>query len=104
MANLELLKLTISEMAPKIQSGEVSPVELTEAALAQADRLQPMLNSFITILRDQAMDQAREQEAALARGEYLGPLQGIPIGIKDNIATGGIRTTVGTKVLSDNVP
>ena len=104
MANLELLKLTISDMAPKIRSGEVSPVELTEAALAQADRLQPALNSFITILRDQAMDQAREQEAALARGEYLGPLQGIPIGIKDNIATGGIRTTVGTKVLSDNVP
>ena len=104
MANLDLLKLTISEMAPKIRSGEVSPVELTEAALAQADRLQPALNSFITILRDQAMDQAREQEAALSRGEYLGPLQGIPIGIKDNIATAGIRTTVGTKVLSGNVP
>ena len=80
MANLELLKLTISEMAPKIRSGEVSPVELTEAALAQADRLQPTLNSFIIILRDQAMDQAREQEAALARGEYLGPLQGSPSG------------------------
>ena len=104
MANQDLLKLTISEIAPMIRPGEVSPVELTEAALAQADRLQPTLNSFITILRDQAMDQAREQEAALARGEYLGPLQGIPIGIKDNIATGGIRTTVGTKVLSDNVP
>ena len=104
MANQDLLKLTISEIAPMIRTGEVSPVELTEAALAQADRLQPTLNSFITILRDQAMDQAREQEAALARGEYLGPLQGIPIGIKDNIATGGIRTTVGTKVLSDNVP
>ena len=80
MANLELLKLTISDMAPKIRSGEVSPVELTEAALAQADRLQPTLNSFIIILRDQAMDQAREQEAALARGEYLGPLQGSPSG------------------------
>jgi aspartyl-tRNA(Asn)/glutamyl-tRNA(Gln) amidotransferase subunit A len=104
MANQDLLKLTISEIAPKIRSGEVSPVELTEAALAHADRLQPTLNSFITILRDQAMEQAREQEAALVRGEYLGPLQGIPIGIKDNIATGGIRTTVGTKVLSDNVP
>ena len=61
MANQDLLKLTISEIAPMIRSGEVSPVELTEAALAQADRLQPTLNSFITILRDQAMDQAREQ-------------------------------------------
>ena len=104
MAELDLLKLTISEIAPKIRSGEVSPVELTEAALAQADRLQPALNSFITILYDQARSQAKEQEAALARGEYLGPLQGIPIGIKDNLATAGIRTTLGTKVLTDNVP
>jgi aspartyl-tRNA(Asn)/glutamyl-tRNA(Gln) amidotransferase subunit A len=104
MADAELLKLTISELAPRIRAREVSPVEVTEAALAQADRLQPTLNSFITILYDQAMDQAREQEAALARGEYHGPLHGIPIGIKDNIATGGIRTTLGSKVLADHVP
>ena len=104
MANTELLRLTISELAPRIRSGEVSPVELTEAALAEADRLQPTLNSFITILHDQALAQAREQEDAISRGQYLGPLQGIPIGIKDNIATGGIRTTVGSKVLSNHVP
>lgn len=104
MANVDLLKMTISQLAPKIQSREVSPVEVTEAALAEADRLQPTLNSFITILHEQAMEQAREQEAALARGEYRGPLQGIPIGIKDNIATSGIRTTLGTKVLADHVP
>jgi len=79
-------------------------VELTEAALTQADRLQPTLNSFITILYDQARSQAKAQEAALARGEYRGPLQGIPIGIKDNIATAGIRTTLGSKVLAENVP
>ena len=100
----DLLKLTISELAPKIRAGEVSPVEVTAAALAQADRLQPTLHSFITILHDQAMSQAKEQEAALARGEYRGPLHGIPIGIKDNIATAGIRTTVGSKVLADYVP
>ena len=89
MSDLDLLKLTISELAPRIRAGEVSPVELTEAALAQADRLQPTLNSFITILHDQARSQAKEQEAALARGEYRGPLQGIPIGIKDNIGLQG---------------
>ncbi len=104
MADLELLRLTISELAPRIQAREVSPVELTEAALAQADRLQPVLNSFITIMHDEARGQAKDQEAALARGEHLGPLQGIPIGIKDNIATAGVRTTVGSKVLADNVP
>ena len=100
----DLLQLTIEELAPMVQRREVSPVEITQAALAQADRLQPILNSFITILGDQAMAQAREQEAALARGEYRGPLQGVPIGIKDNIATEGIRTTLGSKVLADYVP
>ena len=103
-SSTDLLQLTIEELAPMVQRREVSPVEITQAALAQADRLQPILNSFITILGDQAMAQAREQEAALARGEYRGPLQGIPIGIKDNIATKGIRTTVGSKVLADHVP
>ena len=104
MPDTELLKLTISELAPKIKAREVSPVEVVEAALAQADRLQPSINSFITIARDEARRQAHEQEAALARGDYRGPLQGIPIGLKDNIATAGIRTTVGSKVMADYVP
>lgn len=104
MTDAALVRLTISELAPKIKSKEISPVELTEAALAQADRLQPVLNSFITLLHDQARQQAKEQEAALLRGDYYGPLHGIPIGIKDNIAIAGIRATVGSKVLSDHVP
>ena len=104
MAATELLTLTIAELAPQIRARQVSPVELTEAALAQAERLQPSLDSFITILHDTARQQAREQEAALMRGEYRGPLHGIPIGIKDNIATAGIRTTVGSKVLAHHVP
>ncbi len=104
MANSNLTNLTISELAPMIQARELSPVELTEAALEQVDRLQPVLNSFITVLQDQAREQAKEQEAALMRGEYRGPLHGIPVGIKDNIDTGGIRTTVGSRVLSGQVP
>jgi len=104
MSNLELLTLTLAELAAKIKAREVSPVEVTEAALAQANRLQPALNSFITLLPEQAMRQAKEQETALARGEYRGPLHGVPMGIKDNLATAGIRTTVGSKVLLDHVP
>ncbi len=104
MAGSDLVKLTISELAAKIKAREISPVEVTEAALAQADRLQPILNSFITILHEQARRQAKEQEAALMQGDYRGPLHGIPIGIKDNIATAGIRTTVGSKVLAEHVP
>ena len=104
MPENELLKLTISEIAPMIQARSVSPVDLTEAALAEAERQQPRLNSFITIMREQAMAQAEQAEDELSRGQYRGPLHGIPIGIKDNIATGGINTTLGTKVLRDNVP
>ena len=104
MANKELLSSTISELAPRIRAGEISPVELTQAALERAQEMQPTLNSFITLLADQALAQAHEEAAAIGRGEYKGPLQGIPIGLKDNLATAGILTTLGTKVLSDNVP
>ena len=104
MANADLLSSTITELAPRIKAGEISPVELTEAALARAKEAQPVLNTFITLLEDQAIAQAWEEEEAISRGEYKGPLQGIPIGLKDNLATAGIRTTLGTKVLSDYVP
>ena len=104
MASSDLLSSTISELAPRIRSGEISPVELTEAALAHAETIHQALNTFITLLPEQAMNQAREEEAAIARGEYKGPLQGIPIGLKDNLATAGIRTTLGTKVLADYFP
>ena len=75
MSNTDLLRMTISELAPMIKNKEVSPVELTETALAEADRLQPTLNSFITILHDRAMNQARAAEEAISRGHYAGPLQ-----------------------------
>ena len=104
MTDSEIVNLTIAELAPKIEAREISPVEITEAALAQADRLQPKLNSFITILHEEARSRAKELESALMRGEYKGPLHGIPIGIKDNLATAGIRTTVGSKVLAEHVP
>jgi aspartyl-tRNA(Asn)/glutamyl-tRNA(Gln) amidotransferase subunit A len=103
MADSGLVRLNISELAPRIKAREVSPVEVMEATLAQVDRLQPALNSFITVMGDQAMAAAREQEAALVRGEYLGPLHGIPVGIKDNIKVAGVLATLGSKVFADYV-
>lgn len=103
MANDDLTRLSITEAAAMVRNRRISPVELTEAALAQAERLQPSINSWITLMGDQALAQAREQEAALARGEAPGLLSGIPVGIKDNIEVSGVRATVGTKVLTDNI-
>ena len=104
MSGADLLNLTVSELAPKIKAGMCLPWRSPRRPWAQADRLQPHLNSFITILHDQARSQAKRQEEALSQGEYLGPLHGIPIGIKDNISTAGIRTTVGSKVFADHFP
>jgi aspartyl-tRNA(Asn)/glutamyl-tRNA(Gln) amidotransferase subunit A len=104
MATPELLTLTIAELAPKIRARQVSPVEVTTAALAHIDRLQPTLRSFITLLPEQALETARKCETEIMRGEYRGPLHGIPMGIKDNLATANIRTTVGSKVLANNLP
>jgi aspartyl-tRNA(Asn)/glutamyl-tRNA(Gln) amidotransferase subunit A len=99
-----LLRSSIGELAPRIRTREVSPVEVTEAALAHLEELQPKLSSFVTLVADRALSAARAREAAIRAGDYRGPLDGIPIGIKDAIATRGIRSTCGTKALVDYVP
>ena len=104
MTSTSLTNMTITELAPRIKSKEISPVEVTQAALTEADRQQHRLNSFITLLPEQALAQAVARESAIAKGDYLGPLDGIPIGLKDNIATAGILTTVGAKAMADHVP
>ena len=79
MSYADLLKQSIADLAPRIRDREVSPVELTEAALAQAERLQPSLNSFITLLPDQARATAKAREEAIGRGDYRGPWTASPL-------------------------
>ena len=100
----DLAWLTISEARSLIERRQVSPVELMRAALGQIERLEPTLNCFITRGDEQALAAAREAEAALAAGGEVGPLHGIPIAVKDNIETAGIRSTAGSKILADYVP
>ena len=87
-----------------IASGEISPVELTELYLRRIDALNPKLNAYLTVVGDMAMGWAREAEAAVQRGDTLGPLHGVPISIKDLNATKGIRTTNGSLIFKDQVP
>ena len=102
--DLELAYTPASVLLDRIRSRQLSPVELTEAVLDRADRLQPALFAFMTLDRDNAMTAARAAEDALVRGETLGPLHGLPVSIKDLEATAGLRTTSGSKFFEHYVP
>ncbi len=96
--------LTIADAARLIESKCLSPVELVTAHLNRIAQTDDRLNSFITLLADEAVEAAAEAEGAIQRGEYRGALHGIPIGLKDLYYTKGIRTTVGSKIMQDFVP
>jgi aspartyl-tRNA(Asn)/glutamyl-tRNA(Gln) amidotransferase subunit A len=100
----DLCRLPASALREKIAAKKVSPVELTKAVLARAEKLQPVLNCFITLVPDQALDAARRAEDAVMRGETLGLLHGIPFAAKDLVNTAGVRTTFGSLHYEDNVP
>ena len=104
MTDQDLTDLTLAAAAAQIKNREFSPVELTELMLARIDRLNPELVAYVTVAREEALSDARAADAEIRDGKYRGPLHGIPLSIKDNIATRGIRTTAGSKVLEDCVP
>ena len=104
MDKQEIPFLSASQLSRLIASKEVSPVEATEAYLDRIGLLDGKLNSFITVTRDQALESAKEAERAIASGGYLGPMHGIPVAVKDQFNTAGIRTTGGSKILADFVP
>jgi aspartyl-tRNA(Asn)/glutamyl-tRNA(Gln) amidotransferase subunit A len=76
----------------------VSSVELTQACLHRIDRYNSALNAFITITGEQALKSARDMDSELRRGKFRGALHGIPVALKDNIATAGIRTTAASEL------
>src|SRR5918993_5245350 len=100
----DLESLTIARVAPEIKSRKISPVELTRLFLDRIARLDPVLNAYVTVTADNALAQAEKAEDEIAQGRYRGPLHGIAFSIKDNIATQGVRTTAGSKVLDNWIP
>ena len=100
----ELAYTPASELAARIKAKALSPVELVDATLARIDALQPVLNCFITVCADAARTAAREAEAAVRRGDALGPLHGVPFSVKDLVNTAGVRTTFGSLHHDENVP
>jgi aspartyl-tRNA(Asn)/glutamyl-tRNA(Gln) amidotransferase subunit A len=99
-----LTDLTIEEASRRIAAGQLTPLDLTRAYLERIERLNPRVNAYITVTADAALEQARALGAELAAGRSRGPLHGIPIALKDNIDTAGIRTTAASAVYADRVP
>ncbi len=96
--------LSIAELAPRLQRKEISPVEITRECLQRIEKLNPALNAFITVMAESALAEARTAEAEIARGEWRGPLHGIPVALKDLIDTAGVRTTSGSALHANRVP
>lgn len=97
-------QLGIADASRLIRSGALSPGELVDAYLERIGRFDEDLNAFITLTDERAIERARELDAELANGLWRGPLHGIPIALKDNIDTAGIRTTAASAVFADRIP
>src|ERR1700731_1828218 len=110
MNDTESAYASIEEIGKLFRKRKISPVELTKLMLARIERLNPKLNAYLTVTAEFALAQAQKAEAELfaPRGRKghrdRGPLHGIPISLKDNIYTKGIRTTAGSKILKDFIP
>jgi len=103
-ATADLAGLSLEDATARLGRGEVSPVELTEACLARIAALNPTLNAFITVTAERALAAARLAEGELRRGRHRGPLHGVPVALKDNIDTAGVRTTAATAAFAERVP
>jgi Asp-tRNA(Asn)/Glu-tRNA(Gln) amidotransferase A subunit family amidase len=99
----ELSTKSTTELTRLITSRKVSPVEVLQACLDRIDQLNPKLNAIVTLAPD-AMEKAQEAEAAVARGDAIGPLHGVPLTVKDSIETAGLRTTSGSALRAEFVP
>jgi len=100
----QLTDLTLTEASARIRQRTVTPTNLTEACLARIEKYNPQLNAFITVMKEQALAQARDLDAEQRAGKLRGPLHGIPIGLKDLFDTAGVRTTAASAVFANRIP
>src|SRR5437867_1391897 len=103
-AESDLATLTLAAASDRVRKKAISPVELAKDCLQRIERLNPRLNAYITVTAEAALSHARKLEAETQRGRWRGPLHGIPIALKDNIDTAGVRTAAASAVFDDRVP
>ena len=99
-----ILELSLVGLSRRVRRKEISPVEIVRKTLERIDRLGSRLNSYITVMGGQAEAEARAAEREIQKGNYRGPLHGLPIAVKDIFDTRGVRTTAGSKILGERVP
>ena len=104
MERADIPFLSAAELSRLIQNKEVSPVDAVEAYLERIEQVDGKLNSYITVSREEAIETARQAERSITQGNYIGPMHGIPIAIKDQFDTKGILTTCGSTILSEFFP
>ena len=104
MSQHEICFMTAGELVQRMQSRDLSAVEVMKAHLARIERINPVVNAIVTLLPEQALEHARAADEALARGQDPGPLHGLPIAHKDLVFTKGIRTTKGSPIFKDFIP
>ena len=103
-ADSNLTSLTLRQASDLLRKKGVTSVALTQACLVRIEKYQPALNAFITVTAEHALAQAREMDAEIKAGKWRGPLHGVPLALKDNIDTAGIRTSAASAVFADRVP
>lgn len=100
----DLAFVSAADLAGEIRAKKLSPVEVVEAVLDRIGRLNPRLNAYATVTAEAARREARAAEAAVMRGERLGPLHGVPVSVKDLVITKGVRTTFGSRIYAQYLP
>ena len=100
----DLTAMSMAEAAAAIRRRAVSPVDLVQACLRRIEKHNQSLNAFITVVADQALAEARTMEAEQRAGKWRGPLHGVPIALKDNIDTAGVRSTGASQLFDQRVP
>ena len=95
---------SIFELAPLLRSGKISATDVTRACLKKIEDRDPALNAFITVTAESALAEARAADVEIGRGEWRGPLHGVPVALKDLIDTAGVRTTSASAFHKDRVP
>ena len=101
---MKILELSATELAKKIKAGEITSEEAAKASLEQIAKEDQKIRAYLTVDEEKVLARAREVDAGIRAGKYTGPLAGVPIAVKDNICTKGMKTTCASKILENFVP